>query len=105
MTVINANIDASEQCCDLAAREIRNGNFEKAEKLLNKALKLYPDNQKADILLEKIKRGDYNRTTSNAKSADGIPRRRPATASKPDEPKLGEDYTQDQLEMVSKLKK
>lgn len=33
------NIEASEQCVDVASREIGNGNLEKAEKLLNKVRK------------------------------------------------------------------
>lgn len=106
MTIIEGNVDASEQCYDLASTYIRNGNFEKAEKLLEKALKLCPSNKKAEQLQLKLKAGDFaNRTSGNA-SSDGVPRRRPATApTKPDEPKLGEDYTSDQLEMVTKLKK
>lgn len=107
MTIIEGNIDASEQCYDLASTYIRNGNFEKAEKLLEKALKLYPSNKKAEILQKKLKDGDFNnRTGTNTSSTDGVHRRRPTTApSKADEPKLGEDYTGDQLEMVTKLKK
>lgn len=107
MTIIEGNVDASDQCYDLASRDIRNGNFEKAEKLLNKALKLYPSNKKAEILLQKLKAGDFdNQKKPNATATDGIPRRRPGTAStKPEEPKLGEDYTSEQLEMVTKLKK
>lgn len=105
MAVIN--IDASEQCYDLAKAEIRIKNYAKAEKLLLKSLQLYPQNNSSQILLDKLKAGDFvNNTGSNSSSSDGVPRRRPATApTKPDEPKLGEDYTQDQLEMVSKLKK
>ena len=106
MTVIEGNVDASEQCYDLASREIRNGNFEKAEKLLNKALKLCPSNKKSEILLQKLKAGDFDsQKKTNATTTDGIPRRRPGTAPKPEEPRLGEDYTSDQLEMVTKLKK
>lgn len=105
MTIIEGNVDASEQCYDLASTYIRQGNFEKAEKLLEKALKLYPSNKKAEILQKKLKDGEFaNR--SNSSSTDSAPRRRPTTApSKPEEPKLGEDYTSDQLEMVTKLKK
>jgi hypothetical protein len=105
MTIIN--IDASEQCYDLASNEIRAGNFPKAEKLLDKALKFYPENTKAEILLRKLKAGEFNKTSGNGTSgSDGVHRRRPATApTKPDEPKLGEDYTQEQLEMVQKLKR
>lgn len=109
MTVIEGNVDASDQCVDLASREIRGGNLEKAEKLLIKALKLYPKNETAARLLEKLKAGDFDKKTTTGShsttSTDGAQRRRPHTAPKPEEPKLGEDYTQDQLEMVSKLKK
>lgn len=102
MTIIEGNIDASEQCYDLASTYIRNGNFEKAEKLLDKAIKLYPSNKKAELLLSKLKAGDF--AAKNA-SASEAPRRRPTTAPKAEDPKLGEDYTQDQVDMVNKLKK
>lgn len=107
MTIIEGNVDASEQCYDLASTYIRQGNFEKAEKLLEKALKLYPSNKKAEILQKKLKDGEFaNKANGNSTSSDSAPRRRPTTApSKPEEPKLGEDYTADQLEMVTKLKK
>jgi tetratricopeptide (TPR) repeat protein len=106
MTVIEGNTDASDQCYDLASREIRAGNFEKAEKLLNKALKLYPSNKRAELLLEKLKAGDFNKSSASPTGSDNSARRRPTTAPpKPEEPKLGEDYTAQQLEMVTKLKK
>lgn len=110
MTIIEGNVDASEQCVDLASKEISNGNLEKAEKLLVKALKLYPSNKKAELILEKLKAGKFDersQTKSSAKTTtDGIhQRRRPTTAPKHEEPKLGEDYTQEQLETVQKIKK
>lgn len=105
MTVIEGNVDASEQCYDLASTYIRSGNFEKAEKLLDKAIKLYPSNSKAATLLSKLKAGDFAKSSNTSSSTDGVPRRRPTTAPKAEEPKLGEDYTQEQLEMVTKLKK
>jgi hypothetical protein len=111
MTIIEGNIDASEQCVEVASREIQNGNLEKAEKLLLKALKLYPTNRKAEIILEKLKAGKFNPKTptsngNSTSSTDGAhQRRRPTTAPKPEEPKLGEDYTQEQLVTVQKIKK
>lgn len=101
------DIDASEQCYDLAKREIANKNFVKAEKLLDKSLRLYPSNKQAEILLAKLKDGDFTKpSSSKSSSPDGVPRRRPPTApAKPEEPKLGEDYTQEQLDFVTKLKK
>lgn len=110
MTIIEGNIDASEQCVDLASREIANGNLEKAEKLLVKALKLYPNNKKAALIYEKLKDGKFNERAEKAagkSSTDGIHhRRKPATAHKTDDsPKLGEDYTQEQLEIVQKIKR
>lgn len=36
---MSVNIEASEQCVDVASREIGNGNIEKAEKLLTKVKK------------------------------------------------------------------
>lgn len=112
MTIIEGNVDASEQCVDLASKEISNGNLEKAEKLLVKALKLYPSNKKAELILEKLKAGKFNersKSTNSAKTStttDGVhQRRRPTTAPKHEEPKLGEDYTQEQLETVQKIKK
>lgn len=35
------NIEASEQCVEIASKEIGNGNIEKAEKLLNKVRKKF----------------------------------------------------------------
>lgn len=43
--------------------------------------------------------------TSNSTTTDGVHRRKPATAPKPEEPKLGEDYTKEQKETVDKIKK
>lgn len=106
MTIIEGNVDASEQCYDLASTYIRSGNFEKAEKLLEKALKLCPSNKKAELLQSKLKAGDFSNRTSGNTSSDGAhQRRKPTSAPKPEEPKLGEDYTSEQLEMVTKLKK
>lgn len=108
--IIEGNCDASDQCVDLASREISNGNLEKAEKLLLKGLKLYPKNRKAELILEKLKSGKFNTTktsssaSSNGNSTDGTHRRRPA-APKENEPKLGEDYNQDQIEIIHKIKK
>lgn len=105
MAVID--IDGSEQYYDRASSEIRSGNLKKAEESLNKAIKLYPSNSKAKTLLEQLQAGKFsNGTSENSSSNEGGTRKRPTTApSKPAEPKLGEDFTQDQLEMVTKLKK
>jgi hypothetical protein len=113
MTIIEGNVDASEQCVDLASREIANGNLEKAERLLIKGLKLCPTNRKAELILEKLKAGRFSTKTSSSSSngtgaagSDGMhQRRRPTTAPKPEEPKLGEDYTQEQMEIIQKIKK
>lgn len=108
MTVNEANIEASEQCFDAAGTSIRNGDLEKAEKFLNKAIKLYPKNTKAEALLTKLKSGAFEKTSTTDSSTAGTEaRRRPAAAAakKSEAPKLGEDYTQDQLDMVTKLKK
>lgn len=35
---MTVNIEASEQCVELASKEIGNANLEKAEKLLNKVI-------------------------------------------------------------------
>lgn len=69
-------------------------------------MKLYPSNKKAEILLQKLKAGDFDsQKKATTTSTDGIHRRKPGMAPKPEEPKLGEDYTSDQLEIVTKLKK
>lgn len=38
--MVSVNIEASEQCVEVASKEIGNGNVEKAEKLLNKVKKI-----------------------------------------------------------------
>lgn len=103
MTVIEGNIDASEQCYDSASCEIRNGNLEKAEKLLTRALKLYPKNAKAEALLLKLQKGAFDKINSSEPTTR---KRSSATSTKkPDEAKLGEDYTQEHLDVVTNLKK
>lgn len=108
MTVSETNIEASEQCFEVASSEIRSGNLEKAEKLLNRAINLYPKNTKAEALLTKLKSGAFDKTSTTDSSTTGSETRRRPTATaakKPEAPKLGEDYTQEQLDMVTKLKK
>ena len=105
MTVIEGNKDESEKCIEVACREIKTGNLERAEKFLKKAETLYPSN-KAKILLTQLQAGAFaaNANGGAKEDAESVPRRRP-TAPKPEEPKLDVDYTSLQLEMVTKLKK
>jgi hypothetical protein len=53
-----------------------------------------------------LKAGKFEKekSTSSSTTTDGV-RRRPTTAPKPEEPKLGEDYTKEQKEIVDKIKK
>lgn len=70
-----------------------------------------PDNQKAARILQNLKAGKFEKSTSSStpnstNSTDGIhQRRRPTTAPKQEEPKLGEDYTAEQKTIVDKIKK
>lgn len=105
MTVIEGNIDASEQCYDSASCEIRNGNLEKAEKLLNRALKLYPKNSKAEALLLKLQKGAFDKMSASDSSSAARKRSSATSTKKADEPKLGEDYTQEHVDVVTNLKK
>lgn len=53
-----------------------------------------------------LKAGKFDKektTTSSSTTSDGIHRRRPAP--KVEEPKLGEDYTKEQKDIVDKIKK
>lgn len=74
-------------------------------------MSLNPDNPKAARILSNLKAGKFDTnksssTTTNSTSGDGIhQRKKPSTAPKPEEPKLGEDYTVEQKTMVDKLKK
>lgn len=101
MTIIEGNRDEADKCIEIALNALKQGNVERGEKFLNKAETLYPT-QKAKDILNRLKAGGY--TTSAPKEAESAPRRR-NVAEKPEEPKLDVDYTKDQLEMVTKLKK
>lgn len=69
-------------------------------------MSLNPENQKAAKILLNLKAGkfDKEKSTTSSSSSEGV-RRRPATAPKVEEPKLGEDYTKEQKDVVDRIKK
>lgn len=100
MTVIEGNKDEAEKCIEVASREIKNGNLERAEKFLKKAETLYPSTQ-AKKLLSQLRSGSFASTKTESNATENVHRRRPTQ----EEPKLDVDYTKEQLEVVVKLKK
>lgn len=108
MTVIEGNKDESDKCIEIALSALKLGNIDRAEKFLRKADSLYP-NQKAKNLLAQIRSGAFSSSSSSEKkdkpSTESTGPRKRTVPEKPDEPKLNVDYTSDQLEFVSKIKK
>jgi DnaJ family protein B protein 12 len=105
MTVIEGNKDESDRCIEIAITALKAGNFEKAERFLHKADNLYPS-QKAKNLISQLKAGafaKFEKKDHEHKETSG-PRKR-NVPEKPEEPKLGVDYTSDQVEIVHKIKK
>ncbi|XP_035217586.1 dnaJ homolog subfamily B member 14-like [Stegodyphus dumicola] len=109
---MDGNKDESERCISIAQKYINEGDRSKALKFLYKAERLYPSQRAKDLieLLEKLsdsagdnshasreRSSSYDRTQTRARSSSA--RRRTATA------KPAEDYTEDQLEAVQKIKK
>jgi DnaJ family protein B protein 12 len=107
MTVIHGNKDESDRCIEIAVSALKAGNIERAEKFLNKADNLYPS-QKAKNLLAQIKAGAFSKFEKKENSPEPKeptgPRKR-TVPEKPEEHKLGVDYTSDQVEIVHKIKK
>ena len=101
---MEGNKDEAFRCIDLARGAIKLGNFEKADKLLNKAERLYPSNQAKD-LLDKLKSNHFQKS----KPAEEGPRKRHnfhnEQPKKKEEPKLNVDYTKEQLDAVNRIKK
>ncbi|XP_058452508.1 dnaJ homolog subfamily B member 14-like [Malaya genurostris] len=100
---MEVNKEEAQRCITIAIAAVKIGNVERAEKFLQKSIKLYPTKE-AEILLSRV------RNANSAKSASGRTeeptRRRPMNKEneKPQEPKLNIDYTQEQLDVVKRVK-
>lgn len=104
---MEVNKDEAQRCIDIALAAFKAGNLDKAQKFVDKSKRLFPM-KAADDLQRLIQSASSSSSSSRQEESTG-PRRRPAAANKenekPQEPKLNVDYTQEQLDVVKRLKK
>jgi len=105
---MESNKDEADKCLEIAVRYIQQGNKEKAEKFVRKALKLYPSSKSQELLetvLEMSNQSNCNGTgprqaASEQRSAEGYPEPSNDEAST-----SSADYTQDQIDAVKRIRK
>ncbi|XP_037916343.1 dnaJ homolog subfamily B member 14 isoform X2 [Hermetia illucens] len=105
-TKMDGNRDEAERCIEIAQKAFVEGKWERAEKFLTKAERLYPT-QRAKDLLEKVKSfPTFNPPPENTgdSAKDGLHRRNPPGSPKA-ERKHDAEYTAEQLEAVKRIKK
>ncbi|XP_063218196.1 dnaJ homolog subfamily B member 12 [Bacillus rossius redtenbacheri] len=112
---MEVNKDEADRCIELAEKYLTEGQKDKAEKFLLKAERLFPS-QKAKDLLARVSAAGEGDTANEAedvprkrsRSNTTTPPRRVAKEQKEDgagAAPAGADYTQDQKEAVSRIKK
>ncbi|GBP63666.1 DnaJ homolog subfamily B member 12 [Eumeta japonica] len=102
---IEGNKDEAERCIDIAQNAISSGNFEKAERFLLKAERLYPT-AKAKELLTHVRTASSQTPSSSKKTPPGSPGRDDVRKRKtPSHQPQQREYTSDQLEAVKRIKK
>ncbi|CAH4034307.1 dnaJ homolog subfamily B member 14 [Pieris brassicae] len=97
---IEGNKDEAERCIEIAQSAFTAGNYEKAERFLVKAERLYPTSRAKDLLTvvrAAIPTGTSKRTPPSTPS-DDVRRRKPA-AHQPEK----REYTADQLDAVKRI--
>lgn len=87
---MEGNRDEAEKCIELASRSMKDGNFDKAERLLLKSERLFPTT-KAKDLLEKL------RTATGGGEDDGL-RRRQFSSQKKEEPAFKQSESKENVE-------
>ena len=101
---MNMNRDASDQCIDSAKSAIEAKDFDKAMRMIDRSLKLYP-NAEAQLLKQKVaayKQAGATRPKPSA--ATPSPRRTTSGAANPPSP-ITKDFTPEQQEMVRNVKR
>lgn len=99
---LDGNKDEADKCIEIAQSAFTAGNFEKAEKFLLKAERLYPSTRAKDLLTRVNAAGPTASTpkrTPEATGAEDVRRRKTPTHTTPQR-----EYTQDQLEAVRRIK-
>lgn len=99
---IEGNKDGAEQCIEIAKSAMSAGNYDKAEKFLEKAERLYPTDL-AKALLERIKNENKTKPQRPSQASEegqneNIRRR------KPPQQNPQREYTQEQLLAVQRIK-
>ncbi|XP_063708620.1 dnaJ homolog subfamily B member 12 [Culicoides brevitarsis] len=104
---MDGNKDEAERCIEIAVKSLSEGKIERADKFLRKAESLYPT-QRAKDLLAKLKASAHTGAADGSNGTDeGVHQRKRAnSASRSAKAESAEpDYTNDQLEVVKKVKK
>ncbi|XP_072941413.1 dnaJ homolog subfamily B member 14 [Epargyreus clarus] len=97
---IEGNKDDADKCFEIAQSAYTAGNYEKAERFLLKAERLYPTARAKDLLLRIRSAGvGSTRNPPSSPSAEDVRRRKPPTHTTPQR-----EYTQEQLEAVRRIK-
>ncbi|XP_039441573.1 dnaJ homolog subfamily B member 14-like [Culex pipiens pallens] len=103
---MEVNKDEAQRCIDIALLAFKAGNLDKARKFVDKSKRLFP--MKAADDLQRLIQSASSGPSSARQEDNAGPRRRPTANKeneKPQEPKLNVDYTQEQLDVVKRLKK
>lgn len=104
---MDGNRDEADRCLEIGKRAFFEGKFEKAEKFILKAERLFPSNIAKD-LLTKVKVASANNGESRNSDSENVRRRKasPANMKKSAEEEPSEpDYSPEQLEAVKSIKK
>lgn len=99
---MESNKDEADKCLEIAVRYIQQGNKEKAEKFVRKALKLYPS-KKSQELLETVKEMNQessSKPTRTEKRSQDYPE-----PSNDEATTSSADYTQEQIDAVKRIRK
>jgi len=95
---MESNKDEADKCINIAERYIQQGNKEKADKFVRKALKLYPSRKSEELLKTVIGMSEGGSTTEKTSKEYPEPSNDEATTS-------CAEYTQDQIDAVKRIRK
>jgi len=100
---MESNKDEADKCLEIAQRYIQQGNKEKAEKFVRKALKLYPSSKSQKLLQTVLGMNEDDKCNGHAPTMDKEekypePSNDEATTS-------SAEYTQDQIDAVKRIRK
>ncbi|XP_023345928.1 dnaJ homolog subfamily B member 12-like isoform X2 [Eurytemora carolleeae] len=100
---MESNKDEADKCLDIAERCVQQGDKAKAEKFVQKAMKLYPS-KRCRELLETVREMEVGRSKENSKTETSRNSEYPEPSN--DEATTSSaEYTQEQIEAVKRIRK